>query len=101
MLTRWLLVLGLCCMGLVWQACGMSEDSIKQEIEKARACTTDAECANVASKCPFGCNVTVNQKDAEYIRGLVDGFQSNCQYDCVALDKIVCQNSLCTALTKP
>ena len=87
--------------GMLWMAaCGMSKEAIQQEIEKARTCAADQDCENVGGKCPFGCYVVVHKKDAESIRALLKGYKETCAYDCMMLDKIVCKDKMCTAVTK-
>ncbi len=88
-------------VGIAWfAACGVSKESIQQEIDKARVCAADEDCVNVGSKCPFGCYVVVNKKDAESIRSLLKDYKEVCAYDCMALDKITCKDKQCTAITK-
>lgn len=94
----WILTLCLC--GALCIGCGSSEAYIKAEIAKAAVCTQDDECVSAASKCPFGCYVPVNKKEQSRIKGLVDGYESGCAYDCLELDKLVCEEGRCKAIPK-
>jgi hypothetical protein len=69
---------------------------IEQEISKANRCTTDADCSFVASKCPFGCHIYVNNAEADRIRGLVDSYDGGCVYDCLRCDGAQCSGGKCT-----
>ncbi len=74
-----------------------SEAELKAEIEKARECTSDAQCEIVGSKCPFGCNIAVNESEAERIREMVLGFESRCVYECGKPGTLSCEEGICTA----
>jgi hypothetical protein len=79
-------------------ACSPSEEDIKEEIQAARACVITEECIDVGSTCPFGCSIVVNKQDADRIRDLVEGYSSNCQYDCVATQGVTCKAGRCEPL---
>ena len=90
-----LLLSVLCVLWFVGAGCGMSSDYIKEEIKNAKACDTAEDCVSVGSKCPFGCSIVVNKTNADRIKSLVDGYSTNCQYDCLPSDKIVCEEGQC------
>ncbi|MFO7711306.1 MAG: hypothetical protein R6V53_06070 [Candidatus Woesearchaeota archaeon] len=76
-------------------ACDHSEDNIKKEIEKANYCETKDDCIDVGGKCPFGCYVYVNENEADRIKGLVDSYESDCVYGCMACFDVECRDNRC------
>lgn len=90
---RYLLVCLLAATG-----CGASEESIRSEIAQANTCERAEDCANVGTYCPYGCNILVNKSQASRIRALLEANNKNtCQYDCIALASIACENKICVA----
>ncbi|PIQ77341.1 hypothetical protein COV82_05030 [Candidatus Peregrinibacteria bacterium CG11_big_fil_rev_8_21_14_0_20_46_8] len=75
-----------------------SEASIKRTIQNAQYCTTKADCVQVESKCPFGCWVFVNKKEASNIQTLIDSYESRCIYSCIELQGYDCINNRCEAV---
>ena len=55
--------------------CSKSESYIKGEIEKASYCTTEKDCVDAGSKCPFGCYAYANNKEADRIKNLISSYQ--------------------------
>ena len=83
---------------LLAPACAPSEEDVKQQIEDARACSTNNECVDVGSVCPFGCAIVVNKSQSDRISKLIHEHQNNqCAYDCRAVTGIACEARLCTA----
>ena len=76
----------------------IEQSYIEREIVKAGYCEVDSDCVVAASKCPFGCHITVNKNEAERIRGLVNSFDSTCAYSCVELKDVICENNKCRAV---
>jgi hypothetical protein len=80
----------------VLSGCGTSEADVREEIRKANTCATVADCEDVGSHCPYGCNVLVNRTHAEHIRQLLRRSSNNtCQYDCAQLLSIACEAGVC------
>ncbi len=88
-------ILLFCFAFLVTAGCGFSHDYINHEIKNAKACTKDTDCISVGSKCPFGCSIVVNKTESYRIGSLVDNYSTNCAYDCLPPDKVVCENKMC------
>ncbi len=85
---------------LVMVSCDYSEADIKKEIEEANYCDTKDDCVDVGGKCPFGCYVYVNEGEAERIRGLVDSYESDCVYGCMACLDVECRDNRCEPICK-
>ncbi|MCR4263722.1 MAG: hypothetical protein NUV98_03335 [Candidatus Roizmanbacteria bacterium] len=85
--------------GLVWFSFfspKAQERYIKKEITKANYCEVVSDCQMIAqSQCPFGCYVHVNKNEAARIGELLEGYQSNCQYQCIEFKGIGCVNNTC------
>lgn len=97
MRTFSLSILGLCLLA----ACSpspTSEQGIKNAIGEANYCDTKDDCVLVGSKCPFDCYIYANASEADRIRTLVDGFESTCQYSCIASDGVECVAGKCEAI---
>ncbi len=91
-----LIILAILILVLFSSGCKSREETIKNEIEKANYCETNAECVYAGSKCPFGCFVYVNENEAERISKLVTDFKSSCVSDCPEeVYNIVCENNKC------
>lgn len=75
-----------------------TETGIKQAIEQARYCEAKSDCAQVQSKCPFGCYVFVNEKEVGRIQTFIDSYESRCIYLCVPLKDYDCINNKCEIL---
>jgi hypothetical protein len=71
------------------------EEIINEEIDDANYCTVDADCVDAGGKCPFGCYAYVNAAEVDKIRGLIQGFKSNCEYGCIGCPTAVCQEGKC------
>lgn len=71
-------------------ACGANEAQIRAEIEAANHCEADDDCVSAGSVCPFGCYILVNKSEVGHIQELLEGYESNCVYDCVAATGFVC-----------
>ncbi len=86
-------------LGLV--ACGPSKEAVQAAIDEANTCQADSDCASAGSQCPFGCSIPVHKGKVSTIKALVEDYQKSttqvCAYDCLALDKIVCENNKCVA----
>jgi hypothetical protein len=77
---------------------GCTQAQIQKEIQKANYCNNVEECVNIGSKCPFGCDIHVNEKEAERIRQLVGSYESNCVYGCAECE-VQCVNNKCVCLS--
>ena len=75
-----------------------SEEGIKQAIEEANYCETKDDCVMVGSKCPFDCYIYANKSEADRIRTMVDGFNSTCEYSCIASDGVECLAGKCVTI---
>jgi hypothetical protein len=71
------------------------EDLIKEQIDRANYCTVDADCVDAGGRCPFGCYAYVNTAEVDKIRGLIQGFESNCEYGCISCPSAVCMEGKC------
>ncbi len=69
--------------------------AIKKEIAKANYCRVTADCQVVSAKCPFDCYAPVNKEEGKRIEDLINKYQSNCEYSCVALQGVECINNDC------
>jgi len=83
----------------------LSADDIKTEIDKANYCNTPDDCGLAGfSKCPFGCYIYVNQKEASRIEGLIEAYEQGpqqgpiCMYMCVQSNEVECVNKKCQAI---
>jgi len=75
-----------------------SEEGIQRELVKANYCETASDCVDVGAKCPFGCYLYVNKDEASRIRPMVEGFQSTCQYACIAIKGVECVQNKCEVI---
>lgn len=73
----------------------IKESFIKSEINKANYCTTDSDCVDAGSKCPFGCYAYVNKAEAGKIAELINSYDSKCIYSCLACPTAICENNKC------
>jgi hypothetical protein len=73
----------------------IKELNIKSKIEKANYCEIDSDCVDVGGKCPFGCYIYVNKNEVSEISSLVESFDSNCVYGCLACPTVTCENKKC------
>lgn len=80
--------------------CTSQETTVRQAIEEANYCETAEDCVLVGSKCPFGCYIYANAQEAERIRALVDGFESQCVYGCIQSSGVECRGNRCEAITE-
>lgn len=87
------------CGGMSSYKIPTTEKGVKQSIEKARYCEAKADCAQVQSKCPFGCGIFVNKNEAERINTIIDAYESRCIYQCVIVKGYDCINNKCQLLT--
>ncbi|NUM25864.1 MAG: hypothetical protein HUU49_04595 [Candidatus Buchananbacteria bacterium] len=90
-----------------WYNCGdkttypktaLREEQIKLAIERARYCNVKEDCVIINSKCPFGCSIAINKDQAETITGLIENFDSDCVYDCLAAKDFDCVNNQCVVI---
>lgn len=96
-MRRLALLLG-CVVALA--GCSPSEARIKREIEEASTCDAAEDCVLVGSTCPFGCYIYVHQAEAERIKALVDGYDSQCVYGCAQSLGVECRDHRCRAITE-
>lgn len=91
MLTR-VLVIGW--LGVL-TGCGPTEDEVLQAIDEANYCSSTDECVRIGEECPFGCNIYVNEAEAEKIRELLSEFDGQCQYKCDSTKEAECIDGVC------
>jgi hypothetical protein len=72
-----------------------SEVGIQIEINNANYCEIKEDCVKLEGKCPLGCSILVNKKEANKIKSLIDSYKETCIYDCMPLGGIKCENSKC------
>lgn len=85
-------------VGWLWVGCGASESSIKARIDAANTCETKEDCAKLGGKCPFGCHILVHKEKQAEIKALIDGYATNCAYDCIAIKEVTCEQKKCKAV---
>ena len=74
---------------------GLPEQDVRDAIDAANYCELDQDCANLGSRCPFGCYIVVNQNEVESVNALMDEWFSGndeCDYDCPGLESIYCDD---------
>ncbi|MCK6462748.1 MAG: hypothetical protein L6Q29_02935 [Candidatus Pacebacteria bacterium] len=75
-----------------------TQEGIKRAIKETQYCEVKSDCAQVQSKCPFGCYTFVNKKDADRIQAFIDSYESTCIYSCVELAGYDCVNNKCEVI---
>ena len=80
-----------------------SETTVNAAIADAQACTATEECVDIGTQCPFGCNILVNEAEADHVKSLLDQYAKAhggmaCMYDCIAPGPISCEAGQCTHL---
>jgi hypothetical protein len=73
----------------------INESRIKSEIGKANYCEIASDCVDAGGKCPFGCYSYVNKNEVSRISKLIESFDSNCVYGCLACPNVTCENKKC------
>lgn len=81
-------------------ACGPSEEEIRDEIEAANYCSRAEDCVDVGGVCPFGCQIPVNEAEADHIRDLLEEWEEApdgeaCMYSCAEPEPIDCVAGEC------
>jgi len=75
---------------------------VKDILEWWNYCETDNDCMYIAWECPFGCYVPLNNNFADIAWKILDNYfdvnGKNCVYDCLYMDKVVCENYKCTMI---
>jgi len=95
-------LLSLAVTSLFLTACGSSsEEAIQKHIEDANYCDLQEDCILVGSKCPFGCYIYANAKEAPQIQTLVEGYDSQCMYKCTANFGVDCIAHKCEPILQP
>ena len=74
---------------------GPSEAEVFEAIASANYCSTADDCEFVGSRCPFGCNIYVNEDEADAIRNLLDSFEDECFYKCESPREPECVEGTC------
>ena len=73
-----------------------SVDFIRSEIDEANYCDVKEDCVNIGTKCPFGCDIYVNEGEADRIKELVYSYDGeDCIYDCYLCPGVECVNNSC------
>ena len=74
-------------------------DKIKDLLESYSYCESDSDCEYFAWDCPFGCYIPVNKTFWDVSKNLISNYithaDEQCVYDCIAYDKVVCENYKC------
>ncbi len=83
---------------LLLTACNSAEKAIKDEITKANYCHVASDCVDVGGKCPFDCYIYVNTAEAGRIKTLVENFDSQCTYSCIAIEGVDCIDDRCVVI---
>jgi hypothetical protein len=95
------LALSLTTVSIVFAGCS-AEARVQKEIDEANYCSTADDCVLVGSKCPFDCYIYANKTEADRIKGLVDGFESTCQYSCLQSFGVTCtEEKKCAPIVTP
>ena len=73
---------------------------VKEILETYNYCESDNDCTYFMWECPFGCYITYNKKFGEIPSKIMDNYfeinWKSCVYDCLYMDKVVCENYKCT-----
>lgn len=85
-----------------------SEEEINQFIEENAYCEVDEDCTRFYAKCPFGCGRGINVWRVDSAQILIDEFiqhqiETNgiiCEYGCVEVLGVSCQNHKCSVHTE-
>ena len=75
-----------------------NENYIRAQIQKSDYCGNKEDCVLVDSKCPFGCYIYSNAKEAARIKKLIDSYSSNCMYTCIQCSDVECREGRCAAV---
>ena len=63
-------------------------------------CESDDDCTYFMWKCPLGCFVPINKKYENIAKNILDNYfeinWQSCAYNCLYMDKVVCENYKCT-----
>lgn len=78
-----------------------SEAAIKEAIVAANYCDTPNDCVDVGGKCPFDCYIFVNMNEEERIKAMVEGYESDCTYSCLAITGVDCVEHTCKPMLDP
>ena len=74
-------------------------EEIKDLLDSYGYCETDSDCEYFAWDCPFGCYVSVNKSFWDISRKIIGNYtvhqQQQCVYDCISMDKAICENYKC------
>lgn len=85
--------------GLALSACKPSEAALSARIDAANTCQAPADCVDVGSVCPFGCNILVNADEADDIRralaSYIEDGRETCPLDCEPVVSIACEEFRC------
>ncbi|MFA5856830.1 MAG: hypothetical protein WC867_05700 [Candidatus Pacearchaeota archaeon] len=73
----------------------IKELNIKSQIQRANYCEIGSDCIDAGSKCPFGCYNYVNKNEVNKISKILESYDSNCVYSCIACPKVACENNKC------
>jgi hypothetical protein len=69
--------------------------SVRDELERARACSADAECVHLGDFCHAGCSVTVNREHRDAVLSLLSSPRGKCFMDCPPVDPPICRKGRC------
>jgi len=77
-------------------ASGSSPETLSALVERARACSADADCERIGDMCHIGCNVTIHRKHRDEVRARIAAEpEERCFMDCPPVDAPVCDKGRC------
>lgn len=95
------LTISVATISLVLAGCS-AEARVQKEIDQANYCAAADDCVLVGSKCPFDCYIYANKNEADRIKGLVDEFDSTCEYSCLQSFGVTCtEEKKCAPIVSP
>ena len=74
------------------------EVTLKAELAAANHCEVKEDCELIGSKCPFDCYIYVNKNEANRLKPLVENFESQCTYSCIASQGVECEQNKCVVI---
>ena len=75
------------------------KETIDQLLANYASCETDTDCTTYYGACPFGCDQGVNVKFLNIAQQMIENYRKNqseqCEYGCMEIKGVSCQNSVC------
>jgi len=75
-----------------------TEVTLKAQLAAANHCEVKEDCELIGSKCPFDCYIYVHKDEADRLKPLVDNFESQCTYSCIATQGVECLQNKCVVI---